>query len=166
MNTDTETPFCRICYDTQKYHSKYGCFSKSENLIQSPCYACTGSSGYLHKSCLERWLILQHQIQQDSPFKCDICKQDFNVQFIVQEKKQNIKRNACLFYLFVESLVWGCYLIWCKNNRLLWTIFCAVITVYFAITHSKAYNSDMEAQRNRPPIRTLHILPKRELIEV
>lgn len=165
MDTNIETPFCRICYDTQKYHSKYGCFSKSENLIQSPCYACTGSSGYLHKSCLERWLIMQNQIQHDSPFKCDVCKQDFNVQLIVEEKKQNIKRNAYLLYFLVESIVWGCYILWCNNNRLLWTIFCMLLTLYLAITHIKAY-TNTKTEHNRLPTRTLRILPKRELIEV
>ncbi|MCH6579463.1 MAG: hypothetical protein IH802_03770, partial [Nitrospinae bacterium] len=107
MDTYSETPICRICYDTKKYHNKYGCFSKSENLIQSPCYTCTGSTGYLHKSCLERWLTLRGEAPLNSPFKCDVCKQDFNVQFAFQVKKQNLKRNAILFYLFVESLVWG-----------------------------------------------------------
>lgn len=51
---------CRICHEEDS----------SENLI-SPC-ECTGTSGLVHKNCLEKWLSASNKTE------CEICKYQFN----------------------------------------------------------------------------------------
>ncbi|XP_012556774.1 uncharacterized protein LOC100201468 isoform X1 [Hydra vulgaris] len=51
---------CRYCYNIE-----------DENLI-TPC-RCSGSSKFVHKSCLEKWLTLKNKNE------CEICKTKYNI---------------------------------------------------------------------------------------
>lgn len=57
-------PVCRICFEGQE--------ESSEELCANLC-ACSGSMGFLHKACLNRW------IMESKSIECEVCKQPFNL---------------------------------------------------------------------------------------
>ncbi|XP_061409522.1 E3 ubiquitin-protein ligase MARCHF3 isoform X1 [Lethenteron reissneri] len=62
----SESPFCRICHEG----------SAQEELL-SPC-ECTGTLGWVHRSCLEHWLAASNTSY------CELC----HFQFLVERKPQ------------------------------------------------------------------------------
>ncbi|CAG5116959.1 unnamed protein product [Candidula unifasciata] len=95
---------CRICQEDDT----------SEKLI-SPCF-CTGSVGYMHFSCLEKWL------QMNSRTHCELCSYPFPVSKVLptlwnyfQHPSQNMDLPSLLcdiscFFLLTPLLIASTYL--------------------------------------------------------
>lgn len=62
-NNPISSRTCRICFEGETGEP-------SDPLI-SPCL-CTGSSMYVHRSCLDRWRTTKHR--SDAFYQCEVCK--------------------------------------------------------------------------------------------
>ncbi|XP_075739973.1 E3 ubiquitin-protein ligase MARCHF2-like [Rhipicephalus microplus] len=63
--TDGAAHACRICHRV---------LGSPGDLLMEPC-ACRGPNGFVHKSCLERWL------RERDTLECDVCHKPFMVLF-------------------------------------------------------------------------------------
>ncbi|XP_046672031.1 E3 ubiquitin-protein ligase MARCHF2-like [Homalodisca vitripennis] len=86
MNQMNSSVSCRICKS----------FSGND-LIKSPCL-CKGSMGYVHFTCLERWL---NQASRDS---CELCHYRFNA---VQSRRYSLLRS---WYIWISNSTHRTYL--------------------------------------------------------
>lgn len=75
-HSNSEEICCRICQEE----------GTSEKLI-SPCF-CQGSVGYMHFSCLERWL------QTNRRTDCELCSYPFRVQTVMPSVRQFLRHPA------------------------------------------------------------------------
>ena len=90
---------CRICFE-----------SGQKDKIIIPCQ-CEGSIKYVHKKCIERW-ILSLNIPIDDA-KCEICKSKFKIKRIKptelsKTQKKKLIITCILFIVLVGSIIVGC----------------------------------------------------------
>ena len=73
--------FCRICHDTK---------SESNTPLVSPC-RCTGSSAFVHQTCIENWLTLSGRET------CDLCNYRFPVYKTMKPVREVSEKFAQVF---------------------------------------------------------------------
>ena len=69
---------CRICYSNE-----------SKETLANWCN-CSGTMGLMHKSCLERWLLVSNSK------KCEICNYQFDIRFEIVKPTFKQVINLCL----------------------------------------------------------------------
>ena len=81
-----EVKECRICLDSEE--------EEENNPLLCVC-GCKGSTKYVHKECIEKWINM-HSKNHENHNKCQICTQDFNMNLIIVKNKKNIYRYRIL----------------------------------------------------------------------
>lgn len=92
-SSNYEEIYCRICFELETNRKK----------IIFPCN-CSGSMKYVHEECLKLWIISSNQDIKSA--QCDICKQDFTIEFILKQKCScenfnNECLNIVIFPIFI-----------------------------------------------------------------
>jgi hypothetical protein len=90
---------CRICFE-----------SGQKDKIIIPCQ-CEGSIKYVHKKCIERWILSSGVPIDDA--KCEICKSKFQIRRIKptelsKAQKKKLIITCFLFIILVGSIIVGC----------------------------------------------------------
>ena len=75
---------CRYCFGSE---------SSDEADLISPCL-CSGSSKYVHKSCLEKWLTLRNMSE------CEVCKTKYETKWI-RRPLFSVSHTFVFFNLFI-----------------------------------------------------------------
>lgn len=147
-----DTPECRICQEYIRripfsWKDTMCCrCSRSEKPVVSPCGQCSGSGGWIHLSCLEKWLRTRPVYPGFQPFQCEVCKGNYQVAWINQEW-----RVALMHLMYKVILIWSIYLLVSlvqQNVDLNWMIALALFTIYISITHLSCHS-----HRPHPSIR-------------
>ena len=105
---------CRVCYEND-----------SKEPLIAPC-SCSGSMKYIHKSCLQKWLL------HTKNSTCNVCKQPFEIE------RTNTQSIATFiiesnFITTLTTFIIGCILlrlsIWfnIKPNTISFVIFMSVV---------------------------------------
>eukprot|EP00948_MAST-09A_sp_MAST-9A-sp1_P002650 g2650.t1 len=88
---DSNAPVCYICWENEAESEK--------RLIKSPC-ECSGTSGFVHKECLQTWLDSQTVTTNERP-RCPSCAVEYHNAYVTQDQRM----EAIPFYKSAISLV-------------------------------------------------------------
>ena len=96
---DVEEPLCRICFEG----------AHSNDKLLAPC-KCTGSSRYIHQSCLRKWRFT-NDAESESRNKCMECKYTYKTSIITKSVPLlfkipiNFHKKFCVSYIGVYVLI-------------------------------------------------------------
>lgn len=91
----TSEKICRICYDDQ-----------SEEKLLSPC-KCSGSVGWVHNSCLQKWISISHKKE------CSACKYQYQYtkkykrEFYRHLDKAYIPKLLTILFILITTILSG-----------------------------------------------------------